>query len=147
VIVNNSPAAAARLNAQRRKVALLLRGLSSEVRDNLVKSIAQQDAEVATALQNLMVLWEDIPLVNERNLQTVMRSVDARKLALALMGTTAAITDKIRANISERARAMIDEETSLMKKPKADEVETARETILGYLRQLNASGELQFEGS
>jgi flagellar motor switch protein FliG len=147
VVVNNSPAAAARLNAQRRKVALLLRGLSSDVRDNLVKSIAQQDAEVATALQNLMVLWEDIPLVNERNLQTVMRSVDARKLALALMGTTAAITDKIRANISERARAMIDEETSLMKKPKADEVETARETILGYLRQLNASGELQFEGS
>jgi flagellar motor switch protein FliG len=40
---------------------------------------------------------------------------------------------------------MIDEEMQLMKKPKADEIEQARETILAYLRQLNASGELQFE--
>jgi flagellar motor switch protein FliG len=145
VVVNNSPAATARLNAQRRKVALLLRGLSTEVRDNLVKSLAQQDAEVTSSLQNLMVLWEDIPLVSERNLQTVLRNIDARKLALALTGSNASTADKIRANISERARSMIDEETTLMKKPKADEIETARETVLGYLRQLNASGELQFE--
>jgi flagellar motor switch protein FliG len=146
VASSSSPAATARLNAQRRKVALLLRGLSTELRDNLVKSIAQQDAEMASTLQNLMVLWDDVHLVGERNLQTVLRNLDARKLALALVGADAATTDKIRANISERARAMIDEETSLMKKPKADEIETARETILGYLRQLNASGELQFEG-
>jgi len=141
-----SPAATAKLNAHLRRVALLLRCLSTELRDNLVKGITQHDADVATALQNMMVLWEDIPLVGERSLQAVLRNVDARQLALALLGSDEATTNKIRSNISERARAMIDEETQLMKKPKADDVEGARATLLGYLRQLNASGELQFEG-
>ena len=141
-----SPAAAARLNAHLRRVALLLRCLSTELRDNLVKGITQHDADVATSLQNMMVLWEDIPLIGERSLQAVLRNVDARQMALALQGADEAAVNKIRANISERARAMIDEETQLMKKPQADDIEDARATLLGYLRQLNASGELQFEG-
>ena len=93
-----------------------------------------------------MVLWSDIPGISDRNIQEVLRSIDARKLAVALIEVEPAIAAKIRNNISERARNMIDEETQLMKKPKPQEVEEARETILGYLRQLNATGELKFEG-
>ena len=129
-----------------RQVALLLRSLATELRDTLVKSVTEGNAETGTLVQNLMVLWEDMPIIGDRNLQEVLRNVDARKLALSLVGAPPAIAAKVNNNISERARAMITEETELMKKPKAEDIDLARETILGYLRQLNASGELQFEG-
>lgn len=40
---------------------------------------------------------------------------------------------------------MITEEASLMKSPKSEEIEQAREAILAGLRKLNAAGDLRFE--
>jgi flagellar motor switch protein FliG len=137
----------AQTSANLRRVALLLRGLATELRDSLVKAIGAQNAETASAVQNLMIVWEDLPMVSERNLQEALRNTDARKLALAIHNTAQAIKARILANISERARAMIDEETQLMKKPKAEDIDPAREEILSSLRKMNAAGELQFEES
>ena len=128
-----------------RRVALLLRKLATPLRDGLVQSIAQHDAQMGAAVQDLMVTWEDIGLIEDRQLQDVLRNVEARGLALALAGSDPETIRKIRSSISERAGAMIDEETSLMKKPKADEVEAARAAILKVLRERNAAGELSFE--
>lgn len=141
-----SPAQRRKADLRLRQVALLLRGLATELRDSLVKAIGEQSHDTSTAVQNMMVLWDDLPVIGDRSLQEVLRNVDARKLALALVGADAVTTAKIRNNISERARAMIDEETQLMKKPKAEEIGQARDAILGYLRQLNSTGELQFDG-
>jgi flagellar motor switch protein FliG len=128
-----------------RRVAVLLRTVKTELRDSLIKAIGEQDANTATAVRDLMVLWEDIPQISDRSLQEVLRSVEARQLALALSGADPAIDQKIRANVSERARAAIAEESSLMKAPKAEEVEQARAAILGGLRELNTKGDLRFE--
>jgi flagellar motor switch protein FliG len=136
----------AKAQAKLRQVALLLRNLAVDLRDTLVKSLGEHNAQQAETIRDLMVMWPDVPTVSDRNIQEVLRSVDARKLAMALVEAEPAIAAKIRGNISERARAMIDEETQLMKTPKPQEIEEAREAILGYLRQLNAKGELKFEG-
>jgi flagellar motor switch protein FliG len=137
----------AQASANLRRVALLLRGLATELRDSLIKAIATQNTETASAVQNLMIVWEDLPLVSERNLQEALRNTDARKLALAIHNTAQAVKARILANISERTRGMIEEETQLMKKPKAEDIEPAREEILTSLRKMNAAGELQFEES
>jgi flagellar motor switch protein FliG len=141
-----SAKAKAKAQAKLRKVALLLRNLAVDLRDTLVKSLAEHNAEQAETVRDLMVTWPDLPTLGDRNIQEVLRNVDARKLAVALVEAEPAVAAKIRGNISERARAMIDEETQLMKKPKPDDIQEARETVLGYLRQLNATGELKFEG-
>lgn len=127
-----------------RQVALLLRGLRQEMRDSLVQVVANQDAETGTNVQNLMVIWEDIPDVDDRNLQEVLREMEARDLAMALWNAEATIETKVRTNVSERAGALLDEETSLMRDPKEEEIEAARETLLGHLRNLNAQGQLRF---
>jgi len=127
-----------------RQVALLLRGLRQELRDGLVQAIADQDAEAGANVQNLMVIWEDLPAVNDRNLQEVLREMEARDLALAMWDADPTIEAKIRSNVSERAGAMLDEEMSLMRDPKEEDIEAARETLLGHLRNLNAQGQLRF---
>lgn len=131
--------------ARLRQVALLLRHLTQPLRDTLIGAITQHNAEVGASVQNLMVTWEDLRFVSDRNLQEALRSTEARKLALALHECDPRIKARIRSNMSERGRALIDEEISLMKAPKAEEVEEAREAILAELRQANASGELRFE--
>ena len=127
-----------------RKVAVILRNLSKELRDGLLGAIKEKDASACDKVAELMIIWEDIPLVADRSLQQGLRGIDARKLALALNNAEAAIKQKIRANISERAGAMVDEETSLMAAPKKEDIAAAREEIVKILREMNIKGELMF---
>jgi len=127
-----------------RKVAVILRNLSRELRDGLLKAIRDKDAEAAEKVGNLMIIWEDIPLVTDRSLQQILREIEARDLALALTKTDAGIVSKIRANISERAAQTLDEEASLMSAPKKEDIEKARDGIVAVLRSKNQNGELAF---
>ncbi len=127
-----------------RKVAVILRNLGKELRDGLLGAIKEKDSGAADKVAELMIIWEDIPLVADRSLQQGLRGIDARKLALALHNADAAIKQKIRSNISERAGAMVDEETSLMQAPKKEEIAAAREEIVKILREMNIKGELMF---
>jgi len=127
-----------------RKVAVILRNLGKELRDGLLKAIRSKDNKAAEMVANLMIVWEDIPQVTDRSLQEALRGIDAKKLALALVKADEEIAGKIRSNISERAAATLDEETSLMSAPKKKDIEQAREEIVQVLREMNDKGELAF---
>lgn len=127
-----------------RKVAVMLRNLTKEIRDGMLSSISEKDSEVGTQVAELMILWEDLPKVTDRSLQTALREVDSQKLALALIKAEDVFVQKIKANISERAAAAIEEETSLMSSPKKDDIEQAREELVSVLRTMNEKGELNF---
>jgi flagellar motor switch protein FliG len=127
-----------------RKVAVMLRNLSKEIRDGLIEALKEKDEEVSQKVSNLMVIWEDIPLVADRSLQNILREIDSQKLALALMKADEVIVKKIKSNISERMSATIDEETSLMTSPKKESIEQAKEEIVNLLRETNIKGELNF---
>jgi flagellar motor switch protein FliG len=128
-----------------RKVAVLVRNLDKEVRDGVLEAIRQKDQEACDKVTNLMVTWEDVPLARDRSLQQALRGLDERQLALALAETPEEFVRKIKANISERAAALLDEETALMSAPKKEDVRQARERIVAALRELNQKGELSFE--
>jgi flagellar motor switch protein FliG len=127
-----------------RKVAVILRNLSKELRDGLLGAIQEKDGEAGKKVASLMVLWEDIPQVTDRSLQEALRGIDSKKLALALVKADEAIIKKIRSNISERAAAAIDEETSLMSAPKKDDIEQSRNEIVKTLGEMNEKGQLNF---
>ncbi len=127
-----------------RKVAVILRNLAKEVRDGLIGAIKEKDSEAAGKVAELMIIWEDIVFVTDRSLQQALRGIDAKKFALALNNADAAIKQKIKSNISERANTMIDEETSLMASPKKEDIAAAREDVVKILRDLNIKGELMF---
>jgi len=130
---------------QLRRAALILRGLTRGLRDQLLRQLAEADQEVSDKVAELMVTWEDIPHVGNRAIQEVLRSADARQLALALVGADEQTISKVHENCSERMAALIEEETSLLSSPKPEEVQATRERILEALRELNATGDLTFE--
>jgi flagellar motor switch protein FliG len=129
-----------------RKLAIVLGGLESELRGQLLNEIAKQDEQAATMVRRLMITWEDIPSVADRSLQEALRTVESSKLAIALHGADEDIAQKIRSNISERAMATLDEEISLMQEPLEKEVLDAREEVIKPLREANEQGKLRMKG-
>jgi flagellar motor switch protein FliG len=127
-----------------RKVAVIVRNLEKEIRDGVLEAIRQKDEEASEKISNLMIVWEDIPLVNDRSLQQALRGIEERQLALALHEAPEDLVQKIKSNISERAAALVDEETSLMSVPKKEDIRQARDRIIEALRNLNQKGELSF---
>ena len=129
-----------------RKLALVLSGLEKDMRDPMLAEIGKNDEETASMIRRLMITWEDITSVADRSMQESLRSVDSGKLALALYGADEDIVQKIRSNISERARGMLDEEISLMQEPLEKEVLAAREEVVKPLREANEEGTLRVTG-
>lgn len=127
-----------------RKVALVLSGLEKERRDTMLKEIQNHSEDTARTVKALMVTWEDIPKIEDRSMQQVLRNVEAAVLAKALHGADPIITEKIRMNISERAAQMVDEEVALMSEPRRKEILAAREEVVKPLREANESEELLF---
>jgi flagellar motor switch protein FliG len=129
-----------------RKLAIVLSGLEKDLRDQLLGEIIKHDEETGKMITNLMITWEDILSIADRSLQESLRSVDSQKLAVALYGADEEIAQKIRSNISERARAILDEEISLMQEPLEKEVLDAREEVVNPLREANEEGKLRMVG-
>ena len=127
-----------------RKVAIILRNLGKELRDGMLIAISEKDDQAGRKVADLMIVWEDLPLLVDRGLQEALRTVEAKTLALALMKADETIANKIKSNISERALAAVEEEASLMSAPKKEDTEQARESILKQLREMNRKGELSF---
>jgi flagellar motor switch protein FliG len=144
VVAASGPSAEEQSKAALRRLAVMLRGLAKELRDGLVESIKQGNEEAAASVMQLMILWEDIVLIADRPLQEALRGLESQKLAKALIKSDPAVAQKIRANISERARGLLDEETELLGTPKADDIAAAREEFVNTLREINAKGELTF---
>lgn len=128
-----------------RKVSLIVRGLPNDIRNSMLEQIAEADPSAGETVARLMVTWEDLPHIGGRALQEVLRSADARELALALCDADEEIVQKIHGNCSERMSALIEEESSLLSSPKPEEIHAAREQILEALREMNATGDLTFE--
>jgi len=92
-----------------------------------------------------MILWEDIPLIKDRSLQEAMKGVDPKQLATMFTKADEAIVRKVRSNISERAAAMVDEETSFMKDVPKEDIARARDAMVATLRELNSKGQIAFQ--
>ncbi|MHC4211808.1 MAG: FliG C-terminal domain-containing protein [Planctomycetota bacterium] len=127
-----------------RKLALVLSGLEQELRDQLLDEIKNHDEEMLATVRRLMVTWGDIPSIADRSLQEALRGIDATRLAMALYGADEQIAKKIRANISERAAAMLDEETALLQEPLPKEIAEAQDEVCKPLRDANEEGKLRF---
>ena len=127
-----------------RRVAIVLSGLEKDKRDTLLGAIQGRSSDTATLVRSLMVTWDDIVKVEDKSLQQTLRNVEPTVLAKALHGAEPEVRDKILANISERMKEMIEEESSLMGEPRKKDVIAAREQVANPLREANEAGELLF---
>jgi len=108
----------------------------------IIETLEFQSPELAEKVRELMFVFEDIILLDDRSVQRLLREVDSRELALALKGANDEVKDKIYKNMSERACEMLKDDMQYMGPVRTREVQEAQTKIVAVLRALESSGEI-----
>lgn len=127
-------------------VAAVLNLISPSLEKELLDSVAAEDPELCTQIKNLMFVFEDLTLLDDRSLQRLLREVDAKGLALALKAASEEVKSRILGVMSQRAVAALKEEMEFMGPVRLRDVEAAQTDIVQQVRTLEEAGEIVLSG-
>ncbi len=108
----------------------------------ILEGLEKNDPQLADDVRSRMFVFEDIVTLDDRSVQLVLRSVDAKELAVALKGVDQKVRDKIMSNMSERAAANLGEEINLLGPVKLKTVEESQAAVVRVIRTLEESGQI-----
>lgn len=106
----------------------------------LLEALEQRDPQLAEEVRSRMLTFDDIVRLEPRDVQQVLRGVDASVLAVAMKGAGEAVSDVITSNLSERNREILEDEVRILGPVRVSQVEDARAEIVRSIRDLEAAG-------
>jgi flagellar motor switch protein FliG len=108
----------------------------------IVEGLQARDPELAEEVKSRMFMFEDILMLENRDLQQVLRQVEGADLAPAMKGISEELRVKITSNMSERAAETLLEEIELLGPVLLRQVEEAQQKIIQIIRRLEDAGEV-----
>ena len=108
----------------------------------IVEGLLARDPELAEEVKSRMFMFEDIVMLENRDLQQVLRQVDGTDLAPAMKGTSDEVRLKITSNMSERAGQTLLEDIDMLGPVLLKQVEEAQQKIILVIRRLEDAGEV-----
>ena len=108
----------------------------------IIESLEVDSPELAEEIKQLMFVFEDIIMLDDRSLQLVLREVDTKDLSLAMKATSDEVAEKIYKNMSKRAADMLREEISYMGPVKIRDVEEAQTKVVNVIRTMEDKGQI-----
>ncbi len=127
-------------------VAEMLNLADRSTEKGIMEGLEAEDPDLVEQIRRLMFVFEDILLVNDKGIQSVLKEVDNSELALALKTASQELKDKIFKNMSERAAQLIGEDMQYMGPVRVSDVESAQQKIVDVVRRLEDSGEIVIAG-
>lgn len=129
-----------------RSAADILNMIGQSAERSILAKINEQAPELATAIKNLMFVFEDITNLDDRSIQRVLKEVDNKDLALALKHVSPDVKKRVVSNLSQRAAQMIQEEIDYMGPVRLKDVELAQQKIVDTIRVLEEAGQVVVVG-
>ncbi|MEZ5257724.1 MAG: flagellar motor switch protein FliG [Ilumatobacteraceae bacterium] len=123
-------------------LAQLLNSVNRDTERNVLSDLERADPDLATAIRDLMFVFEDIGAIDDRGLQEMLRGCDTKTIALALKDTTPALKEKIEKNLSKRAADDVAEFVASLGMVRRADVEAAQQDIVRVARQMEEEGKL-----
>ncbi len=122
------------------ELATILNSSDRGTERTILSQLEATNAELAEAVRALMFIFEDIVNLDDRAVQEVLRQVDLKRLAYAMKGVGQAVTEKVFANLSERATETLTEEIELLGPTRIRDVEEAQSEVVALIRRLEEEG-------
>ncbi|MGF1737360.1 flagellar motor switch protein FliG [Photobacterium satsumensis] len=126
--------------------AEIMNYLDNNVEGALMDQIRDNDEDMATQIEDLMFVFDNLAEVDDRGIQTLMRDVPQELLQKALKGADDTLREKIMRNMSKRAAEMLQDDLEAMGPIRVADVESAQKEILSIARRLSDAGELMLTG-
>jgi flagellar motor switch protein FliG len=127
--------------------AEIMNNVDSSLESDIMTAIAEVDEELATEIQDLMFVFENLVDVDDRGIQTLLREISSEVLITALKGADETMQEKIFNNMSKRAAELLRDDLEAKGPVRVSDVEAAQREILGVARKLADSGDIILGGS
>lgn len=108
----------------------------------VLDGLQERDPELAEEVRSKMLTFADIVKLERRDVQQILRGIDAGVLARAMKGAAAPVLEAINSNVSDRNREILQSEIAAVGPVRASEVQEARASIVRTIRELEASGDI-----
>lgn len=129
-----------------KKIAEILNLLETSAEKHIIQSIEAEDADLAGEIKNMMFVFDDLVLLDDRSIQRVLKEVETKDLSIALKAAIDEVKDKIFSNVSERVGTMIREEMEFMGPMRLSDVEAAQQRVVESVRRLEEEGQIIISG-
>lgn len=113
-----------------------------EMESAVMKGVEYIDPELAEAIQDNMLTFDNLVDVDNRSIQTLLRNLDPDLLMTALKGADEPVKDKFFNNMSGRARAVFMDDMEAKGPMRLSDVEDAQKMVMRLARKLSEAGEI-----
>lgn len=128
------------------RLAEILNSIDAGTAEQIIDDIEESDPDLADEIKQMMFVFEDIVLVDDKGLQKVLRSVESQELAVALKAASEDVQQKIFKNMSERAADILKEEMEVSGAVRMKDVTDAQQKITRIVQEMERKGELIISG-
>jgi flagellar motor switch protein FliG len=127
-------------------VAKIMKKMPKQLSERTLRSLKKHDRVLAQTIEEEMFIFENLRDLDKKSLSSVLRSVDAAQLAIALKGAEEDMVDMCLATMSQRAAETIRDEMAEMTMVKRADVDDAQKSVMQIVRQMAANGEIMIAG-
>ena len=110
--------------------------------NEMLETIEQHNAELATAIRNQMFVFEDFLEIPETGLRELLGQIDKKQLATALKGASEDLRNHFFKCMSSRAVEMLKEDMEALGPLRARDVQSGQQEIVSLARRLESDGKL-----
>ena len=128
-------------------VAEILNSVDKATETRILSSIEETNPELAEQIRELMFTFEDMALIDAKQMQLVMKDVDQADMVLALKTASDAVKELIFGSMSSRAAEMVREDLENLGPAKLSDVEAAQQKIIKVVKKLEEAGTISIAGA
>jgi len=126
--------------------ANIINCLKPEQESAILEQINKADEGLASRIQDLIFVFDDLLQLEDRSMQELLRQVPGDGLLLALKGADERLKEKVFKNMSQRAAEMLKDDLEAKGPVRVTEVEAAQKDILQTARKLAEAGTIALGG-
>ena len=128
-------------------VAEILNSVDKATETRILASIEETNPDLAEQIRELMFTFEDMALIDAKQMQLVMKDVDQADMVLALKTASDAVKELIFGSMSSRAAEMVREDLENLGPAKLSDVEAAQQKIIKVVKKLEEAGTIIIAGA
>ena len=123
-------------------MAEIFNSLDRATESRFIGALEERNKDSAEKIRALMFTFEDLSRLDPSGVQTLLRSVEKSKLAIALKGASEALRDLFFSNMSERAGKLLREDMASLGPIRLKDVDEAQMYMVNLAKDLALRGEI-----
>ena len=123
-------------------MAEIFNSFDRQTEGRFLNSLEERNRESSDKIRALMFVFEDLSKLDPGGIQTLLRSVEKDKLALALKGASDDLRDLFLSNMSERAAKLLKDDMQALGPVRLKDVDQAQTEMVFTAKDLAARGEI-----